>query len=58
MTNIKFAKLNVDENPSTPRMFGVTGIPTLLMFKNGEYADRIVGYMPKSKMAEKLKKLL
>ncbi|MDA8442108.1 MAG: thioredoxin [Peptococcaceae bacterium] len=38
------AKLNVDENPQTPGTFGIMGIPTLLMFKNGQNVGKSVGY--------------
>ena len=41
------AKMNVDDNPATPQRFGVTSIPTLLMFKEGKLVDRAVGAMPK-----------
>ena len=42
---VKFAKVNVDENPKTPANFGVRGIPTLIMFKQGQEAARIAGAM-------------
>ncbi len=47
---ITVAKMNVDENPSTPAGFGVRGIPTLIMFKNGEAVEQIVGAVPKTKL--------
>ncbi len=43
---LKVAKLNVDENPQTANAYHVQGIPTLLIFKNGRVADRIVGVAP------------
>ncbi len=46
------AKLNIDENPMTPTKFGVRGIPTLMLFKNGEIAATKVGALPKSKLVE------
>ncbi len=49
---ISIAKVNIDENPNTPAQFGVRGIPTLLIFKNGELAATKVGALPKSKIAE------
>jgi len=55
---IAFAKLNVDENVVTAQRFGIMGIPTLLVFKNGQLADKIVGAMPKSMLEMKLKKFL
>jgi thioredoxin 1 len=48
------AKMNVDENPNVPGRFMIRGIPTLLIFKNGELADQIVGLVPKEEIAKKL----
>lgn len=47
---IKVAKLNIDENPNTPPRYGIRGIPTLMMFKNGEVADTKVGALSKSQL--------
>jgi len=52
---IVFGKLNVDENRSSSMKYGITAIPTLLIFKNGEFVDRIVGAMPKRVLENKLK---
>ena len=49
---VTIAKLNVDENLMTPSKFGVTGIPTLMLFKDGEVAATKVGALPKSKLVE------
>jgi thioredoxin 1 len=49
-------KLNVDENQETAMRFGIMSIPTLLIMKNGEEVDRIVGAVPKQLIEEKLKK--
>ena len=46
------AKVNIDENPETPTRYGVRGIPTLILFKNGEIAATKVGTITKSKLAE------
>ena len=46
------AKLNIDENPETPTRLGVRGIPTLMLFKDGEVAATKVGALPKSKLVE------
>ena len=46
------AKVNIDDNPMTPTKYGVRGIPTLMLFKNGEVAATKVGAMPKSKLYE------
>ena len=37
-------KMNVDENPETPQQYGIQGIPTLLIFKNGDLANQLVGF--------------
>jgi thioredoxin 1 len=49
---ITVAKVNIDENPMTPSKYGVRGIPTLILFKNGEVAATKVGALPKSKLLE------
>ena len=49
---ITIAKLNIDENPNTPSEYGVRGIPTLMLFKNGEVAATKIGALPKSKLLE------
>ena len=46
------AKVNIDDNPMTPTKYGVRGIPTLMLFKNGEIAATKVGAMPKTKLYE------
>ena len=46
------AKLNIDENPSTPSKYGVRGIPTLMLFKDGQVAATKIGALPKSKLVE------
>ena len=48
------AKLNVDENPRTSAQFGVRSIPTLLIFKDGQLVERIVGAQPKQAIAARL----
>lgn len=47
---VKIVKLNVDENPAVAAKYGIMSIPTLLLFKNGEIADRQVGAAPKQKL--------
>ena len=44
---IKIFKLNVDENPQTPQKYGVRGIPSLMLFKDGNLVDTKVGSLPK-----------
>lgn len=49
---LKVAKLNIDENPNTPPKYGIRGIPTLMLFKNGEIADTKVGSLSKTQLSE------
>jgi thioredoxin 2 len=51
---VRVAKLNIDENPATPSRFGVRSIPTLLVFKDGREADRLVGALPKQEILRRL----
>jgi len=51
---VVFGKLNVDENPETAQKFGVQAIPTLLIMKNGNEVDRIVGLLPKHQLEAKI----
>jgi thioredoxin 2 len=51
---VRFAKLNVDENPATAARFNVRSIPTLLVLKSGKEVDRIVGVQPKAEITRRL----
>src|SRR6185295_4972028 len=51
---LRIVKLNVDENQHTPNHFGVQGIPTMILFKDGQMLERIVGFMPKPQLMKKL----
>lgn len=55
---LKIAKLDVDENPETAQKFGVMSIPTMLIFKNGQEVNRLVGYMPKPQLLQKVNQSL
>ena len=55
---VKVAKMNVDDNPATPSQYGIRGIPTVILFKDGKVFDQIVGAVPKSKVEEMIKKAL
>jgi thioredoxin 1 len=55
---VKIGKVNVDENQATPGKYGVRGIPTIILFKNGAVVDQIVGQVPKSQLDALLAKAL
>ncbi|MBI4787585.1 MAG: thioredoxin [Chloroflexi bacterium] len=52
------AKMDTDANPQTPMKYGIMGIPTLIIFKDGREADRIVGAVPKAMITRKLDAVL
>ncbi len=52
------AKMNIDENPMTPQKYGVRGIPTLMLFKDGAVAATKVGALPKNQLAEWVESVL
>ena len=54
-SNVVIAKMNTDENPNTASQHGIMSIPTMMIFKNGELVDRLVGALPKPAIMEKLK---
>lgn len=51
---VNFVKMNTDENPQIPTKFGIRSIPSLLIFKNGELKDTVVGYRPKNDIKKRL----
>jgi len=55
---VKVGKVNVDDNPETSMKFGIRSIPTLMVFKNGEVLEQIVGAVPKSEIERALEKAL
>ena len=55
---IKVGKLNVDDNPDTPGELGIQGIPTIMVFKNGEMVKRIVGFQPEDKIKGEIDSIL
>ena len=53
---MKIVKLNVDENMNVPGKYSIRGIPTLLVFKDGQVADQIVGAQPKENIVKIIQK--
>ena len=49
---VTIAKLNIEDSPTTPSRYGVRGIPTMMLFKDGQMASMKVGAMPKQKILE------
>ena len=57
-SRVKVAKLNTDENPMTASRFNVRSIPTLLVLKDGQEVDRIVGALPKQEILRRLEPII
>src|SRR5438105_12864452 len=55
---VTVAKVNIDENPQSPRKYGVRGIPTMILFKGGQVAATKIGALPKSKLYEWVESVL
>ena len=55
---MKFAKINIDETPAVPGRLGIRGIPTLMVFKNGQLAATQVGALPRSQLTQFIDKQL
>ena len=55
---IKVGKVNVDENQGTPSKYGVRGIPTIILFKDGKVFDQVVGAVPKNQLEALINKAL
>ena len=53
---IVISKLNVDDSPATAGKYGVRSIPTVILFKNGEVVDSLIGLVPKERLADLIKK--
>jgi thioredoxin 1 len=53
---VRVGKMDVDRSPVTPQRYGVRGIPTLLIFKNGQVQEQIVGYVPRDTIEKALNK--
>jgi thioredoxin 1 len=50
--SVKVGKINIDDNPSAAQNYGVSSIPTLMIFKGGEVVDRFVGIQPKNRLQQ------
>ena len=55
---VKVASMNVDENMETPNNYNIRSIPTIILFKDGNEKDRMIGAVPKSSLEEMIKKSL
>lgn len=55
---IAVGKVNVDDSPATPGKYGVRGIPTIILFKDGKVVDQVVGAVPKSQLEALINKAL
>ena len=55
---VKFVKLNTDENLNTAKNYSISGLPSLLVFKNGKAVERLVGVMPKTSIVSNIEKHL
>ena len=53
---LKVVKLNVDDNPATSQKYGITGIPTLILFKGGDVKETVIGVVPRTKLEEMVAK--
>ncbi len=57
-SKVKFAKINTDENIEMAKQYQVSGLPTLMIFKDGEAVERLVGLMPKSSIITNVEKYI
>ncbi len=55
---LKVMKMDVDSNSATPMRYGIRGIPALLLFKGGQVADQIVGFVPKETIEKSIQKVV
>ncbi|MBU1200962.1 MAG: thioredoxin [Nanoarchaeota archaeon] len=57
MKGVKFAKVNVDENEELSTKYGIRGIPTMILFKDGKEVSKLVGALPKESLKKKIEEL-
>ncbi len=55
---LKVGKVNVDDNSETPQKYGIQGIPTLILFKNGQVANQMVGFQSEDKLKSTINSVL
>jgi thioredoxin 1 len=55
---LKVVKINVDDHPQTPSRYGVRGIPNLILFKDGQVRDQIVGAVPKTQLVKAISQVV
>lgn len=55
---LKVLKMNVDDNPATPSKYGVRSIPNMILFKNGQVRDQIIGAAPKGHFVQAISKVI
>ncbi|WP_027417777.1 thioredoxin [Aneurinibacillus terranovensis] len=55
---LKIAKVNVDENPGSAQRFGIMSIPTLMLVKDGQVVDKVIGFQPKENLMNAINKHL
>ncbi len=56
--NVKVTKINIDDSPNTAAAYGISSIPTIMIFKNGEISDRFVGVQPKKRLQEAIDQVM
>lgn len=57
-SSVKFVKINTDENLESAKKFGISGLPTVLVFKGGRVVERMVGLMPKTTLISNIRKYI
>ena len=55
---LKVVKMNVDDNPQTPARYSIRSIPNLIVFKNGEVKDQLIGAVPKAQLVKAIDQVL
>ena len=55
--SLKVVKINIDESPTTASSYGISSIPTIMIFKGGEVADRFVGVQPKKRLQDAIEQV-